>query len=169
MRNKFLLFAVVLLLLCSCADVIAETTSLEPGKEGETIAKKPIVEKLSGYFAKNTVKFDDNYDFKHLVVTNPKDFDKYFGIAKTMNNQVDKVNFAENSVIAIITRPANISRKIDLIYSELKADRLLIRYHIREGSKNTYAATGLYLATIPRDVAQVKFQSRYNVGIVDVK
>ena len=169
MGNKFSLFAVVLLLLCSCAYAIAETTNTEPGKEGETIAKKQIVEKLSGYFVKNTVKFDDNYDFKHIVVTNQKDFDKYFGIAKTMNNQVDKVNFAENSVIAIITRPANISRKIDLIYSELKDDRLLIRYHIREGSKNTYAATGLYLATIPRDVAQVKFQSRYNVGVVDIK
>ena len=169
MGHKFLLFAVVLVLLCSCVDVSPETTGLEPGKEVETIAEKPIVEKLNGYFVKNTVNFDDNYDFKHIVITNQKDFDKYFGIAKTMTNQVDKVNFAENYVIAIITRPAKISRKIDLIYCELNDDRLLIKYHIREGSKNPYAASGLYLATIPRNVVQVKFQSRYNVGIVDVK
>ena len=124
---------------------------------------------MNGYFVKNTVKFDDNYDFKHVVVENQKDFDKYFGVAKTMKNKVDKVNFEENSIIAIMTKPSNISKEIELVYYEFDGDKLFIQYKIREGAQNTYESTGLYLAIIPKGVASVKFKSRYNVGVVNIK
>ena len=148
---------------------IREITILQTIKEGSTIYQKKTVEKLDGYFIKNTVTFDDNYGFKHIVITNQKDFDQYFGVAKTMENKVDKVNFKKNSVIAIITKPANISKKIGLVYYEFDDDKLLIKYKITTGDKNTYQSTGLYLATVPKSVASVKFKSRDNEGVVDIK
>jgi len=97
---------------------IREIAILETIKEGNTIYRKRTIDKLNGYFVKNTVKFDDNYDFKHIVVNNKKDFDKYFGAAKTMKNTVDKVNFDESSVIAIMTKPSKFSKNIGLVYYE---------------------------------------------------
>jgi len=132
-------------------------------------APKRTVEELNGYFVKNTVKFDENYDFKHLVVTNQEDFNRYFGVAQTMQNQVDKIDFEKNSVIAIMTKPSNIAKKTGLVYYEFEGDHLFVLYKIVEGDKNTYQSTSLYLATIPKDIARVKFKSRYNVGIEDVK
>jgi len=139
------------------------------GGTAQAEAPKKRVEELNGYFVKNTVKFNENYDFKHLVVTNQEDFDRYFGIARTMQNQVDEVNFVENSVIAIMTKPSNIAKKTGLVYHEFDGDNLFILYKIIEGDKNPYQSTSLYLATIPKNITQVKFKSRYNVGIVNVK
>jgi len=127
------------------------------------------VEELSGYFVKNTVKFDNNYDFKHLTVTNQEDFDHYFGVAQTMQNQVDKVNFAENSVIAIMTKPSEIEKKTELVYYEFDGNSLFILYQIINGDKKTYQSTSLYLASIPKNITRVKFKYRDNIGIVDVK
>ena len=155
MTAKLMLFFITVLLGCSS---IAHADS-----------HKKTVEKLNGYFVKNTVQFDDNFDFKHLVITNKKDFDKHFGAAKTMKNKVDTVNFKERSVIAIVTKPSQITKKTDLVYYEFDGDNLLIRYHIREGDKNTYQSMSLYLGTIPKGITRVSFKSRYNVGIVDIK
>lgn len=69
----------------SDVDAVREITVLETIKEGNTVYKKETIDELKGYFVKNTVRFDDNYDFKHLVVNNKKDFDKYFGAARTRN------------------------------------------------------------------------------------
>jgi predicted amidohydrolase YtcJ len=153
----------------SDVNAIREITILETIKEGNSIYKKKTVEQLHGYFVKNSVKFDDNYDFKHIVVTNQKDFDEYFGVAKTMNNKIDKVNFRESAVIAIMTKPSKVSNKIKIVYTEFDGDDLFIKYAISTGNENTYQSTGLYLATIPKSVASVKFKSRYNVGVVDIK
>lgn len=153
----------------SDVDAIREIAVMETIKEGNTIYKKKAVEKLDGYFVKNTVEFDDNYDFKHIVVTSQEDFDKYFGVAKTMNNRVDKVDFEENSVIAIMAKPSKYTKKIRLVYYEFDDDKLWIKYHIAVGSENTYESTGLYLASIPKNVTSIEFRSRYNVELLDVK
>ena len=150
-------------------DAIREVVVLETIKEGNTIYKKRAVEELNGYFVKNTVTFDDNHDYKHIVVSNQADFDQYFGIAKTMKNKIHKVDFDESSVVAIMTKPSKTANKIDLIYSEFAGDNLLIQYNNTEGEETTYKSTGLYLATIPKGVANVKFKSGYYEGSLDVK
>jgi len=48
-------------------------------------------------------------------------------MAKTMKNTVDKVNFDESSVIAIMTKPSKFSKNIGLVYYEFN-DELLIQY-----------------------------------------
>ncbi len=85
-----------------------------------------------------------------------------------MQNKVNTVNFKGRSVIAIITKPSQTTKKIDLIYYEFDGGDSLIRYHIREGDKNSYRSTSLSLGTIPKGVTRVNFKSRYNVGTVDI-
>jgi len=150
-------------------DAIREISVLETIKEGTTIFKRPTVEELDGYFVKNTVEFDENFEFQHVVVTNQDDFDRYFGVAKTMENTVDRVDFEENSVIGIMTRPSEISKEIDLVHCVFDDDTMMVHYSIRQGSKNTYESTGLLLAEIPKGISRVEFRSKDNVGAVDLK
>ena len=153
----------------SDGDAMREITVLQTVKEGKTVYRKKTVDKLQGYFIKNTVKFDDDFDFMHLVITNRKDFDQYFGVAKTMTNEVDPVNFEENNVIAIATKPSKTSKKIDVVYYEFDGDKLFVQYGIATGGKNSYKSSGLYLATIPKKIKTVLFKSKDNVGEVEVK
>ena len=172
MLTRIGIFVAIVFIFLGCSTIQAGNQPGDPGaetaRERENV-KISEVKELRGYFVKNTVKFDRNYDFRHLVISNQEDFDKYFGPAKTMTNKIDKIDFTKNAVIAIITKPSNIAKKIDLVYSERNGDELLVLYQITEGDKNTYKSTGLYLATIPKTVARVKFKSRYNVGIEEIR
>jgi len=49
------------------------------------------------------------------VVHSQAEFDKYFGAAKTMKNEVDAVNFEDSSVVAIMARPATIPKSVKTI------------------------------------------------------
>ncbi|MBE9547810.1 MAG: amidohydrolase [Proteobacteria bacterium] len=143
-------------------DAIREITVLQTIKEGSTIYKRKSVEKLNGYFVKNTLKFEENNDVISGFVNAQKVFDGLFGAGKTMANTVDKIDFAESSVVLIVTKPSKISKKIDVVYSEFNGDELFIKYSIREGNKNTFASSGLYLATIPKGVSKVQFKLKSN-------
>jgi hypothetical protein len=126
-----------------------------------------VCEELRGYFVKNSVTFADS--FKHVVVSNQKDFEKYFGIARTMNNETDKVNFDENAVIAILTKPSLVTHKIAIIYCDLADGKLTVKYKISEGAENSFKSSGLRLLSIPRSITSVVFKTRYNIELIDVK
>ena len=126
-----------------------------------------VCKELRGYFVKNSVTFTDS--FKHVVVSNQNDFDKYFGIARTMNNETDMVNFDENSVIAILTKPSLVTHKIEIIYCDLAGGKLTVKYHISNDAENSFKSSGLLLATIPKNVTSVIFRTSYNVELIDVK
>ena len=146
-------------------DEMREITILETIKEGNTVFKEKTVDPIKGYFAKNTIVFDENYDFKHLVVDNQADFVKYFGVSKTMKNKVDIVDFEQNSIIAVVTKPSKNTKKLDLIYEEFHDNELYIQYSIRLGDKTSFESTGLLLATIPKGISKIEFRSQ---GSVDV-
>ncbi len=150
-------------------DAVRDIKILQTIKEGNTVYKKPSCDKLTGYFVKNNVKFDDNYDFKHLVITNQKDFDNYFGVAKTMNNKISTVDFEKNNVIAIIFKPSKNSKTIAVTNCEFDGDNLMVNYGVKSGAKNNYASSGLYLGTIPNNIKTVNFKSKDNTSVVDVK
>ena len=167
MKPPLAIKAFIIVLIMGCSAVYSE----EQDRSGDMGTEKEKIEikELKGYFPKNTIKFDDNYNFKHLAVTSQEEFDQYFGVSKTMQNEIDKVNFNKNSVIAIMTKPSNISKEIKLIYYEFDSGNLFILYHIREGSANSYKSTALYLATIPKGVSTITFKSRYNIQIMKVE
>ena len=126
------------------------------------------MKELKGYFAKNTVRFNNN--FKHIVLTNQHDFDNYFGIAKTMKNKIDKVDFNKSLVVAIMTKPADVSKKIEPVYCDLEGNKLTIKYKITEGKENSFKSTGLYLAAISKDgISSVTFRTRNEVELIEVE
>lgn len=148
---------------------ITDTEVLQTINNGKTIFKKPTIEQLSGYFIKNTMKFDANFNFKNIVVTNQTDFDTYFGVAKTMKNKIDQVNFDKNNVVALMTKPSKTSKDIDILYYEFNDDILSIQYGIKEGAKNKFKSTGLYLATIPKNIKTIDIKSKENTDRLQIK
>ncbi len=136
-------------------------------KDENRAGNELVCTELRGYFVKNSVTFADS--FKHVVVNNQKDFEKYFGIAKTMNNETDKVNFDENSVIAILTKPSLVTHTIEIIYCDLAGDKLTVKYKVSNGAENSFNSSGLLLATIPKNITSVIFRTRDNVELIDLK
>ncbi len=135
----------------------------------QTFLKKETIEKVNGYFIKSTMKFNDNYNFKNIVVTDQKEFDTYFGVAKTMKNKKDQVDFDKNNIIAIMTKPSKISKDIDILYYKFDKDTLFIQYGIKDDSKNNYKSTSLYLATIPKKTKIINLKSKENTDQIEVK
>lgn len=88
MKNTLVLL--ILLALVSCNNSKKETqTNLDQQSDFE-------VEYLEGYFPKNDIEFDA--EVKALVIANQTDFDKYFGIAQTMNNKVPAIDFEKTKL-----------------------------------------------------------------------
>ena len=112
--------------------------------------------------------FEENVDFKHVVLHNQQAFDEYFDAGKTMNNKVDGIDFQEYDVIGIITKPSIFSKKIEIVYSEINQDSLYIQNYITRGDKSSHVSTALCLATIPKGMHKVLFKSKENIELVEM-
>ena len=70
---------------------IKEVKELKMEKTEKVTLGATRFEEVKGYFVKNNVNFDK--DYKYIVVSSQEDFDKYFGIGKTMDNKVTALDF----------------------------------------------------------------------------
>ncbi|MCK5815629.1 MAG: hypothetical protein KAH07_06765 [Flavobacteriaceae bacterium] len=152
MKNRYL---IIVLFLISVNSIYAQ--------------KELVVKNLTGYYIKNTVQFDDDFDFIHLVVTNQDDFDSYFGIAKTMKNDIAKIDFTQNNVIAILLKPSTNSKETEIVYAELDQNKLLVQYGIKSKGKTTFLSSSLYITTIPKHITIITFKSKDNISVLEVK
>ncbi len=144
--------------------ILNKKTALRGAKNSSTQVN---CKAINGYFAKNTIQFNNN--FKHFVLTNQHDFDNYFGVAKTMKNKVDKVDFKKNFIVAVVTKSSKIPKEIKPVYCDLENDKLTIKYKITEGKENSFMSSGLYLATVPKDgISSVIFRTRNDVELIEV-
>ena len=108
---------------------------------------------MQGYFVKNTVAIDG--DSKTVVLGSKAEFDKYFGVAKTMDNTVTPVDFSKSRVVAIFTKPSEAETKIVLTKTERDAGTLTVHYKVETGAKRGFATTALVLFPIPNDIETV--------------
>ena len=166
MKKRILLFfAVVALFSCSNNEKKENQATNTQFKTTEPIEQH--LKNIEGYFPKNSMVFED--ECENLVISSQKDFDAYFGIAKTMTNKIENINFDENAAVAIITKPSKVKKKIILLYSELSKGELLVQYNIREWSeKNNYESTDLFLAKIPNNIKSVRFKTRFTTETLEI-
>jgi len=123
-------------------------------------------EKLNGYFVKNTVNFDK--DYKYIAVSNQEDFDKYFGIAKTMNNKVTPLDFNKFNVAAILNIPSNKSEKIKLVQYTSKNGAMTVKYELEGGSDQTYTSGDMLVFKIPKGITKIDFISEDHSKTINV-
>ncbi len=116
---------------------------------------------LNNYFLKNTAEQDD--DVSLYVIKDIADFDKRFGVAKTMDNKIIEPNFDNSSIIAIIYRTTNISTniKIDTVTSDNSG--VTIHARITKGGKQSFYSRPMLLLSISKQAPNT------NVKVVEGK
>lgn len=146
MKSTFLI--IVLLAVASCNNTEKEIDKVKQlGFQAEY---------LEGYFPKNDIDF--NVPVKTIVITKKEDLDKYFGIAKTMQNKVPSIDFDKNKIVALISAPSDRKQKIVITSTHLKNNKLKIRYKVIDGQETeSFTSTDLKMFPIPKSVRAVDF------------
>ncbi|WP_026451163.1 hypothetical protein [Aequorivita capsosiphonis] len=145
---KNILLIIILLAFVACNNA-----------EKDANAEKQVgfeVEYLEGYFPKNDIQF--NAPVKTLIINKKEDFDKYFGIAQTMKNQVPTIDFDKNKVVAIISAPSDKKQEILIPSADLKKNRLVVKYKVMADKvTQSFTSTDLKMFLIPKSVYAIDF------------
>ncbi|NML36019.1 hypothetical protein HHL17_02310 [Chitinophaga sp. G-6-1-13] len=157
MNSRLSFSAAILLLLASCgsatrnnaADSVAvnDTALNVHADNGSSLDVRP----LNGYFVKNTIQVNDSLTF--WLIDNPATFDSLFGVAKTMNNKIDRPDFGTQVVVAATMPSTFYGTQIQL--ASATADDLTNNAEMHfvaagQAEKNSYSITPLWMGSIPK-------------------
>lgn len=142
MKNILGIF--VLLLLVSCNDA---------KKENEIVDSEPAIELMEGYFPKNDIEIDQSV--RVIIAKNKEDFDRYFGVAKTMTNRISDIDFDKNKVVALIAKPSENKQTITISETKLKNNKLAINYKLEVGDVQSFSSTEMKMFKIPQSINAV--------------
>lgn len=138
---KITALVLFVLVLLSCNDA---------KKDGQNSNSESDVELIEGYFPKNNIEFSQ--PIKVITIANKQDFDSYFGVAKTMTNNISKIDFDKNKVVALIARPSNKEQTINIIETKLKNNKLAINYKLEIGESQSFSSSDLKMFKVPKSV-----------------
>lgn len=141
----------------------------EPAMEKKEAVKMGATrfEELNGYFVKNDVVFD--IDYKFVVVSNQEDFDKYFGIGKTMNKEVIVLDFDKFNIAGILVKPSNKASKIKITKYTSEGAKTIVEFINETGDEQSFTSGGLLLFKIPKSRTSVDFISGTTTVNVELK
>jgi len=123
-------------------------------------------EELKGYFVKNNIEFDKAYKF--VVVSNRENFDRYFGVGKTMNNKITLLDFDKFNVAGILVKPSDKASKIQMKNYTAKGAIQIVNFTIDKGEEQSFTSGALMLFKIPKSRTSVDFvlgSARVNVPV----
>ncbi|PHS62098.1 MAG: hypothetical protein COB12_11265 [Flavobacterium sp.] len=172
--KKLSVLVLFTLLIMACKEEKKE--SIDTNKETETTMDKKEVkplggvtkfDKLSGYYIKNTVEFDQAYKF--VVVSNQEAFNNYFGIAKTMKNKVSDLDFEKFNIAGILVNPINKANTINITKFTAEGAKQIVHFTTIIGKEQTYTSGELVLFKIPKSRTSVEFNSGGEIVTVDVE
>ncbi|MGN7719454.1 hypothetical protein [Chitinophaga sp. 22620] len=173
----------MLLLLAACGPNTSQTTVTQEEKQeqGDTLnelvafQKDIVIKPMSGYFVKNTIKQNDSVVC--WVINNPQEMQRVFGMAKTVNNVIDTVDFNSHLLTAVTLRVSSLVQKIELTSSKQEGNTVELHFAIRdeEPTQQSFSMAAAWLGAIPKDpaVKTVKFYSgdkliqSVDVGLLD--
>ena len=141
----------------------------EPAMEKKEAVKMGATrfEELNGYFVKNTVEFDKDYIF--VAVSNQKDFDTYFGIAKTMDNKVTALDFEKFNVAGILVKPSKKASKIEMTKYTAEGAKTIVGFTNVLGEDQTFTSGALMLFKLPKSRTSVDFVNGSAIVNIEVK
>ncbi|QJB40805.1 hypothetical protein HF324_24375 [Chitinophaga oryzae] len=157
MNSRLSFSAAILLLLASCggatrnnaADsaVVNDTALNVQADSGSSLDVQP----LNGYFVKNNIQVKDSLTF--WLIDNPAAFDSLFGVAKTMNNKIDRPDFGTQVVVAATMPSTYYGTQIQLASAttdNLTNDAEMHFVATAQAEKNSYSTTPLWVGSIPK-------------------
>ena len=169
MKKGFILLAFIGLFM-SCENNQTKEVQNNEQEVQQTSQERTMVtrfEALKGYFVKSNVVFED--DYKYVVSSNMTDFENYFGIAKTMNNEVTALDFEKFNVAAIIIKPSSKLREIKVEKDTSKDGITLVGFSVEEGEERDFSASSLLLFKIPKSITNVNFETADIIVNIEVK
>ncbi|WP_346317187.1 hypothetical protein [Chitinophaga sp. YIM B06452] len=166
MKNLLYTGGLFLLLLAACGPNTSQSTVTQEEKleQGDTLnelvafQKDIVIKPLSGYFVKNTIKQNDSVVC--WVINNRQEMEKVFGMAKTVSNTIDTVDFNTHLLTAVTLRLSNLEQKIALTSSKQEGDAVDLHFSImEEGPSRSFTTAMAWLGTIPKspEVKKVRF------------
>ncbi|NGX83130.1 hypothetical protein [Aequorivita sp. KMM 9714] len=147
---KILFSIICMFVLFSCNDGNKENQKVIENKNSGF-----SVELIENYFPKNDIEFSS--PVKTVVISNKVRFEQFFGVAKTMNNEISPIDFEENKVVALIAKPSDVKQEIFITATELKKNKLLVKYKLKQGETQSFTSADLKMFTIPKSVYAVDF------------
>lgn len=152
---KRMMFSAMIITSAVLVSACGNNTQKASSKTGETIenaaeATAPVTVdfvKLDNYFVKNDVVLAGNINL--LIAKDAAAFNKQFGAAKTMNNNVVAPDFANNVILAIVGQQSNVAATITVEQVTSDASGLTVLVAVTEGEPQTYNSTPMALISIP--------------------
>lgn len=127
-------------------------------KDNREVNAEATVSLMDGYYPKNNIEF--NQPIRIITTTTKEDFEKYFGVVKTMDNTVTKIDFDRFKVVAIVARPADRNQIIKISETKLKNNKLSINYHLELGEVQSYSSSDMKMFKIPKSVYAIDVYSK---------
>ena len=146
---------------------IKEVKELKMEKTEKVTLGATRFEEVKGYFVKNNVNFDK--DYKYIVVSSQEDFDKYFGIGKTMDNKVTALDFDKYNIAGILVKPSKKVNKIKMEKYTSEGAKTIVEFSNIAGEEQTFTSGGLLLFKIPKSRTSVDFVSNGETVHVEIK
>ncbi len=158
---KYLPVILLIALLTACGPNSSKMG--ESNQSGDSAATAPTaltVRPIQGYFVKNTVKQNDSVTC--WLISTPVQQDSILGVAKTMTNTVDTIDFSREIVAAVVLRPSELTQHIELSSSEITEDEVRLHFAIKADTpKRTFTAAALWMGAFPKTPA-IKTVKFYN-------
>ena len=121
-------------------------------------------EELKAYFLKNDIPLQED-SINYFIVENQEDISAIFGIAKTMVNQVETINFNNELVVALAHPTANFEAKLNINYIKFINNNIYIDYTFTKGQERDYHSTPISIIkfTKPQNIYDLYFSSDENI------
>ncbi len=116
-----------------------------------------IVKRLTGYFLANRTELDNGMNF--FLISKAKQFDKMFGVAKTMSNKIDYPDFKKEIVLVLALPETKKETTIEYVSAVKAGNFIEVYYKVKRSFPITYTIHPLALAIVPRypGVNTIKF------------
>ena len=147
MRRKKMVWPFILFAACTSVTSNKE----QPGVNYETV---------NGYFLKNGV--NQSTEIRTLSIADQNTFEKHFGIAKTLTNTVDTVNFEQQLLGAITIGQSEHEMHISIASVSIENKMAICQFKVKQGTKLSYTISPSLLFTISNTgVTEIQFERVY--------
>ncbi|MDR1025808.1 MAG: copper resistance protein NlpE [Lactobacillus sp.] len=93
---------------------------------------------LNTYFVKSDIPLEED-NINYFLIENQEEMDAVLGIAKTMTNEVEKIDFSKELIIAIAYPATNFDSKIVINSLQNISGRLYLDYSFTQGDEREFS------------------------------
>lgn len=165
--KRYLLGFLILSICFSCNNKKRDKDKNESTMEMTAETKPMEIEIVENYFTKNDMA---PRVIQYFTIDNQDDFNKQFGIAKTMDNKVSSIDFKNNRIGAIVLPTTDKNTSIEITEAERFGSGAIITYEINEGDKQSFSITPTLIFKLPADntLKTLEFKSNGDSKMINI-